>query len=198
MACRTQQLVGLAAAVLLVVGTAGADLLLSWQYTGPGVLASGHLTALPLAPYGSQYGPYDYYVTSFNGERNGQAISGLVPTSSPGARSYYSTGDSYRFEYDNRVTWGGPSAPFLNNAGILYTAPLPASGGHPAGAPNPGAVNIYLENGHYTEAYHTGYNQFETIQADGQLTTPEPATWVLFLGPLVLLVARSFRRRVPG
>jgi hypothetical protein len=79
-------------------GSARADQLWSWVYTGPGITASGTMTTASATPV-----PQD--VLSITGTRNGVAILGLVPV-----------GEDPDYIYDNQLD---PAGPYFTDGGLL-------------------------------------------------------------------------------
>jgi hypothetical protein len=145
-----------------------ASILWSWDYSGAGITASGNFTTVdsPDAQGG-------YLITAITGARNGQAITGLQPAGTwiPGNEPY---------AVDNLV-FVGPGLQ-LTEAGFGFA----------------------LADGTYTNPFYAdflptpGYLEFYSIPASASSTelaiafsatvisTPEPATFVLWLLSLPL------------
>lgn len=138
-----------------------------WSYSGTGVAASGTFTTAGNALTAES-------ILSFNGVRNGDAITGLVPlNSNPG------------FNYDNLFQTGVPK---VNSNGILFNV---TAGGV-------GDVNIYYQDGAYHEYTYSGIPGGvldRTVNFQVTAAVPEPETYAMLLAGLGLVGAIARRRK---
>lgn len=156
-----------------------------FSYSGPGVSASGVLDATLVSGTTDEY-----YITGISGERNGQAITGLVsPVPNPPGTTVYdpsSTAPNW-IEYDDLVYY--PGTPSLDNPGIYFTT----SGD---------SYNIFSQSGDYIETDGTQWIATGSASANTTLNnftityTPEASSLVLLVpSALVLAGLALFARR---
>ncbi|MBV9084866.1 MAG: hypothetical protein JOZ62_19480 [Acidobacteriaceae bacterium] len=153
-----------------------------FSYTGPGVTASGVLTATSIG--GSRY-----MVTDMSGTRNGAVITGIVP----GAGTY-----NGEFIYDNLIS---TAPPIVDAEGILFRV---------QGLPD--AVNICYGQDAASDCEFNGMLAYTEVTSDGHgnteaipltsfsvslLAVPEPGIGAsILVGWTALLLIR--RQRRPG
>lgn len=134
-----------------------------WEYSGVGVTASGVLTVA-----GNATTPEA--VMTFNGQRNGVDVDGLVPLGTDG-----------RFLYDNMFSTVAPEVSWF---GILFSA----SGLN---------FNLYSDQGLYREVFfdNSGAVIDHAVSFQVTQTVPEPETVALLLVGLGLIGFQLSKRK---
>jgi hypothetical protein len=160
---KIQRALATAALALSALGTAHADQTWVFSYTGAGVSASGSFTTA-----GAALVPED--ILSITGQRNGAAITGLVPLDT-----------DPNFLYDNQFTAG---TPHFTDGGMVFSV----AGGQPN-------VNVYFFAGTYTDLFIDGLDAIETPITFNVTAVPEPATVASMMLGLGLLGMRLRSRR---
>ncbi len=141
----------------LLYGTAAQAVTWAFSYSGTGVTASGTFTTA-----GAALTPES--ILSIAGQRNGFAITGLVPL-----------GTDPDFLYDNEFTIAAPN---FTDGGVLFSLV--------GGRPN---TNVYFFEGGYFDLFISDGGPVETPITWAVAVVPEPATVLTMLAGLGLLGA---------
>lgn len=139
----------------LLYGTAAQAVTWAFSYSGTGVTASGTFTTA-----GAALTPES--ILSITGQRNGFAITGLVPL-----------GTDPDFSYDNEFTIAAPN---FTDGGVVFSV----AGGQPN-------VNVYYLEGSYTDLFIDDSSPIETPITWAVAVVPEPATVLSMLAGLGML-----------
>jgi hypothetical protein len=161
-------------AVTFTTAPITASMLWNWDYSGSGINASGTFTTV-----GLPNGEGGYLITGISGTRNGNTITGLQTpgTSIPGNEPY--TVDDLVFP--------GPG-PQLTSHGFGFSV----SGGsysNPFYAdflPTPGYLEFFSTPPFISGAGAEGHTELSIQFSAVPVPVPEPATYVVILGALVL------------
>lgn len=164
-------------AVAALAIPSAASTLWNWDYSGSGITASGTFTtvSIPNADGG-------YLITGITGTRNGKSITGLqaAGTSIPGNEP---------FTVDNLVFLG--PGPQLTKDGFGFSI----SDGNFS---NPFYAD-FLPTPEYLEFFSMpgiGYTELPVVFSASPVAVPEPATFALIFGALILLSVFAYRQRV--
>lgn len=147
----------------LAWGTTAQAVTWAFNYSGPGVTASGTFTTA-----GAALAPEN--ILSITGQRNGFAITGLVPL-----------GTDPDFSYDNQFTIAAPN---FTDGGMVFSV----AGGRPN-------VNVYFFEGSYVDLFIDDSIPIETPINWRVAVVPEPATVLSMLAGLGLLGAYTRKAR---
>lgn len=181
--CALRLVLTISLVAITTVPTA-ASKLWNWDYTGSGIAASG--TFLTLDTPDASGG---YLITSIKGARNGERITMLQPpgTSIPGNEPY--TVDNLIFPGPGpQMTSGGFG---FGTSGGNFSNPFYAGF-----LPTPGYLEFFSFPPFTAGGPSTfGHTELPIRFTAAPVVTPEPATYVLVLAALALVVLRSHSRR---
>lgn len=157
---------------------AQAAQLFNFSYSGSGVEASGTFTTTDLDSASNTY-----TITGITGERNGQQITGLLPTTSSTGPSIFPLPDA-ELAYDNLLN---NSSPFVSLNGIAFNVALLD---YP--------VNLFYDGSSYQEGTYTSttgavYKPVSLSVTQASQTVPEPGqiAGTVLVGGLAFLMKRK-------